>query len=112
MKSTVSAENHPFRLIQALRWRWRWCRNGVVGVDGGGSSARDHRRDALRHGQRSVLHPQGRSRPPEAHRQRRVGRGHGEAGQEARGGPLLRSFQLIPVGSAPISLLSECQTSQ
>ncbi|XP_050144500.1 uncharacterized protein LOC126620073 [Malus sylvestris] len=53
-------------------------------MDGSTTSSRNHSRNALRHGECSVLHSQSRPRPAEAHRERHVGRGHGEKGQEAR----------------------------
>ncbi|XBJ26155.1 hypothetical protein VPH35_003647 [Triticum aestivum] len=48
-----------------------------VALAGGHAAAGHHRRLPLHHGQRPVLHPQGRARQAEAHRERHVGRRHG-----------------------------------
>ncbi|CAL5422904.1 unnamed protein product [Camellia sinensis] len=50
---------------------------------GSSTAIGDHSRNALHNGKFSVLHPQSRSRPTEARRQRCVGRRYGETGQEA-----------------------------
>ncbi|CAL5420478.1 unnamed protein product [Camellia sinensis] len=50
---------------------------------GSSTAIGDHSRNALHNGKCSVLHPQSRSRPTEARRQRCVGRRYGETGQEA-----------------------------
>ncbi|KAL7194850.1 hypothetical protein ACSBR1_035137 [Camellia fascicularis] len=57
-------------------------RDGVAMV-GSSTAIGDHSRNALHNGKCSVLHPQSRSRPTEARRQRCVGRRYGETGQEA-----------------------------
>uniref|UniRef100_A0A0E0L3W8 Uncharacterized protein n=1 Tax=Oryza punctata TaxID=4537 RepID=A0A0E0L3W8_ORYPU len=64
--------------------------DGAAALAGGDAAAGNHRRHALHHGERAVLHPQGRAWQAEAHRERQLGHGHGPPGQDAPPSGLLR----------------------